>query len=75
MPIVRLEMLAGRSPEVKAALAAELTELVSRRLGTDPAHVYVMFNDVSHGDWAVAGRLFETPHSLDVAALLKGAEP
>lgn len=61
MPIVRVELLAGRPPEVKQALAAELTTVVARHLGNDPAHVYVMFHDVAHGDWAVAGRVFDTP--------------
>ena len=54
MPIVRIELLAGRSPEVKQNLAAELTDVVARHLGNDPAHVYVMFQDVAHGDWANA---------------------
>ncbi len=61
MPIVRIEMLAGRTPLVKQALAAELTALVARHLGSDLAHIYVMFDDVAHCDWAVAGRVFDTP--------------
>ena len=61
MPIVRVEMLAGRSPAIKQALAAELTAVVARHLGNDPAHIYVMFNDVAHRDWAVAGRVFDSP--------------
>jgi 4-oxalocrotonate tautomerase len=72
MPIVRVEMLAGRSPEIKAALAAELTEVVARRLGNDPAHIYVMFSDVAHRDWAVAGRVFDTPSSTADKAVPKG---
>ena len=63
MPIVRVELLAGRPPEVKQALAAELTAVVARHLGNDPAHVYVIFEDVAHHDWAVAGRVFDTPAS------------
>ena len=61
MPIVRVEMLAGRPSEIKQALAAELTAVVARHLGNDPAHIYVMFSDVAHGDWAVAGRVFDNP--------------
>ncbi len=64
MPIVRIELLAGRSPEVKRALAAELTAVVARHLGNDPAHIYVMFQDVAHGDWAVAGRVFDAPSKV-----------
>lgn len=61
MPIVRIDLLAGRSPAVKQGLAIELTALVARHLGTDPAHIYVMFNDVAHQDWAVGGRVFDIP--------------
>lgn len=61
MPIVRIEMLAGRSAELKQQLAAELTALVARRCGSDPAHVWVIFEDVQHHDWAVAGRVFAAP--------------
>ena len=58
MPIVRIEMLAGRSADIKQRLAAELTDVVARHCGSDPAHIYVIFNDVRHEDWAVAGRTF-----------------
>ena len=61
MPIVRVELLAGRPPEVKQALAAELTAVVARHLGSAPAHIYVMFDDIAHHDWAVAGRVFDNP--------------
>lgn len=60
MPIIRVEMLAGRPQEVKQKMAEELTEVVTRNLGADPSHVYVMFADVAHEDWAVAGRFFPT---------------
>jgi 4-oxalocrotonate tautomerase len=65
MPIVRVEMLEGRSAEVKQQLAAEITDSVVRRAGVDPAHVYVMFTDVARSDWAVSGKLFaqSPPHA------------
>lgn len=61
MPIVRVEMLAGRSPELKQRLATEMTALVARLCHSDPAHIYVIFNDVQPHDWAVAGRVFASP--------------
>ena len=61
MPIVRIEMLAGRSPELKQQLALEMTQTMARVCQCDPAHVYVMFHDVQHQDWAVAGQLFDAP--------------
>lgn len=61
MPIARVEMLAGRSAELKQQLATEMTALVARLCQSDPAHIYVIFNDVQHHDWAVAGRVFAPP--------------
>jgi len=61
MPIIRVELLAGRPPEVKQALAAELTAVAARHLGSAPEHIYVMFDDIAHHDWAVAGQMFDTP--------------
>jgi 4-oxalocrotonate tautomerase len=71
MPIVRIELLAGRSPQIKQALAAELTAAVARHLGNDPAHVYVIFDDVAHHDWAVAGQVFDTPKPGAVGTALQ----
>jgi 4-oxalocrotonate tautomerase len=61
MPIVRIEMLAGRGPEIKQQLAQEMTQTMARVCQCDAAHVYVMFHDVEHQDWAVAGELFAAP--------------
>ncbi len=54
-------MLAGRGPEIKQQLALEMTQTMARVCQCDPAHVYVMFSDVQHQDWAVAGQLFAAP--------------
>lgn len=61
MPIVRVEMLQGRSQEVKEKIAADITQALVRHAGTAPDHVYVMFADVAHADWAVGGRFFPPP--------------
>jgi 4-oxalocrotonate tautomerase len=68
MPIVRIEMLAGRSPETKQQIAAEMTQTIARLCQVDPAHIYVMFHDVLHQDWAVAGKVFPSPNVSEVAA-------
>ena len=67
MPIVRIEMLAGRSPELKHRLATEVTALVARLCESETSHIYVMFNDVQHHDWAVAGRVFSAPAGAERA--------
>ena len=61
MPIIRVEMLAGRSQEIKQKIAKEMTDVLVRNLGSDPAHIYVMFADVARSDWAVGGKFFDNP--------------
>lgn len=68
MPIVRIEMLAGRSAALKECLAVEITALVARLCHSDPAHIYVMFNDVRPQDWAVAGKVLPAPAVTDPLA-------
>ena len=58
MPTVRIEMLQGRSQEIKQQLANEITEMMCRLLGAQPAHVYVMFDEWAPGNWAMGGRFF-----------------
>jgi 4-oxalocrotonate tautomerase len=57
MPIIRVEMFAGRSREQKRAIAAALTEAFVASGGSTPAGVTVLFTDVEKEDWAVGGVL------------------
>ncbi len=74
MPIVRIEMLAGRSPETKQQIAAEMTQTIARLCQVEPAHIYVMFHDVLHQDWAVAGKVFPGPKSAEAGEPPKAQE-
>ena len=56
MPIVRIELLSGRSPEIKAEVAREITETLDRVAGVKPEATTVVFIDVAPQDWAVAGK-------------------
>ncbi|TAL75674.1 MAG: 4-oxalocrotonate tautomerase family protein [Burkholderiaceae bacterium] len=55
MPVVTVELLAGRSQEAKNEIAKEVTATLAKHALADPEHVYVVFRDVRPGDWAVAG--------------------
>lgn len=57
MPIVRVEMLAGRPVEVKRELAKKLTEETARILGQKPENIFVILEDVSKENWGVGGEL------------------
>ena len=54
MPLIRVELFAGRTPEQKRELAVALTEACVKTLGLKPEAVDVMFFDVQRHDWATA---------------------
>lgn len=56
MPIVRIEMLAGRTPAVKADLVRRVTEAVAGTLDVRPEQVRVLLYEVAPEHWAVGGR-------------------
>jgi 4-oxalocrotonate tautomerase len=61
MPILRVEMFAGRTVEHKRALARELTDATVRALGVPASAVEVLFYDIEKHDWAVGGTLCSEP--------------
>lgn len=58
MPTIRVELLEGRTPEQKRALAEALTEATVRTLGSSPGAVDVLFFDVPRHNWATGGVLW-----------------
>jgi 4-oxalocrotonate tautomerase len=57
MPIIRVEMFAGRTRDQKRALVKELTESFIRTCGSKPEAVQIVLVDVEKEDWGVAGTL------------------
>jgi 4-oxalocrotonate tautomerase len=60
MPIVKIEMLAGRQDEKKHELAREITAAFARVLGSAPKDVTITFIDVMASDWVIAGEPLST---------------
>jgi 4-oxalocrotonate tautomerase len=57
MPIIRVEMVAGRTIEQKRELAEALTRETARIVGSNPSSIMVLIEDVAKEHWAVAGKL------------------
>ena len=57
MPIVKIEMFAGRTHAQKAELAKAITDDVVRIAQTPPEAVIIVFEDVERDNWAEAGKL------------------
>lgn len=58
MPIVRIEMLPGRSLAQKRELARVITDAVCNIAHTTPEDTLVLFSEYSVEDWATDGKLY-----------------
>jgi len=63
MPIVRIELLLGRTPRVKNELIARITDAVVTTLGVDPDQVRVLLYELPPEHWAVGGQTKATQKS------------
>ena len=57
MPIVKVEMYAGRTKEQKAELAKAITDAVVNIARTTADETIVIFTDVERENWAEGGTL------------------
>ncbi len=57
MPIIRVEMFAGRSHEQKQNFARAVTEDFVEFCGGTPQSVQIVFHDVAKENWATGGKL------------------
>jgi len=67
MPIIRLEMLTGRTHAQKAELADVLTRETARIAKCPPSDVQLVITEVARSLWAVGGKLAE-PASTNAEA-------
>ena len=61
MPMIRVELLEGRTVEQKREFAAVVTREAVRVLECSVEAVDVVFVDVKRHDWAIGGRLVSDP--------------
>lgn len=57
MPILQVNMLAGRDLATKRLLVQRLTEVIVTTLHSKPEKVRIILNDMAHDDYAIAGVL------------------
>ena len=55
MPVIQVDMLAGRDSATKAKLIKELTETYCRITGNPPQSVTIIMRDITHDSWGRAG--------------------
>ena len=56
MPIVRIELLKGRTPAIKEELIVRVTDAVVTTLRVDPDQVRVLLFEMPPEHWAVGGQ-------------------
>ena len=61
MPVIRIELSAGRTQEQKQQVATAMTDAMVKFCHCTPESVHVVFADVAPSDWAVAGRFLGGP--------------
>ena len=57
MPIVRVELWTGRTPQQKSELAKAITDAVVKIAKTSADQTIVLFEDIDKGNWAQNGKL------------------
>ncbi len=55
MPMIHVEMFAGRTPDQKRALVKALTEAFVSTAGSTPESVQIVLREVEKSEWATAG--------------------
>ncbi len=60
MPVVTIDLLTGREPAKKEALAGRITQAFQDVLGTKPENLNIIFNEVTRDSWAVNGKLLSS---------------
>ncbi|MDR1885715.1 MAG: tautomerase family protein [Synergistaceae bacterium] len=55
MPIIQVNLLKGRSADVKRAFAADVTRAACTHLNVKPSQVRIIFHEISPEDWIVSG--------------------
>jgi 4-oxalocrotonate tautomerase len=57
MPIIRVDMLTGRTLEQKRELARVLTEEAARVIKCEPSHIQIIIAETATENWATLGKL------------------
>ena len=58
MPIIRVDMLKGRSKEQKRELVKELTSAFNKACGSNPVGIDVILTEIEKENWSIGGTLF-----------------
>jgi 4-oxalocrotonate tautomerase len=55
MPLVKIDMWAGRTPEQKEKMIKKVTEAICESVGCPKESVWVVIEDVPKENWGISG--------------------
>lgn len=56
MPLVRIEIIRGKSAEYKKALIESITAKLGERLGLAPTDVFIVMHEPPDANWGMGGK-------------------
>ena len=68
MPIIQVEMKAGRSAERKAELVKKLTAAAVAALDVQPAQVRVLLREYAPGDYTIGSEVMTAGEATELSA-------
>ena len=57
MPVIRISLWKGRTPEQKKALSKAFTDSMTDILKVRPESVQIIFDEVDRENWAIGGKI------------------
>lgn len=57
MPLVKIDLIAGRSREQLRQMCADVTEAISKNTGAPKEHIHIVLNEMAPEHYAVGGVL------------------
>jgi 4-oxalocrotonate tautomerase len=71
MPFINVKLTPGATPEQKATIVKELTEVLVRVLGKNPASTHVVIEEVEPENWGIGGETVADLRARGAAGISK----
>jgi 4-oxalocrotonate tautomerase len=61
MPVVKIEMLAGKTKDQKKKMIEGITKAITEATGVEPEKVWLIISEIQHENWGSGGKQKEPP--------------
>ncbi|MFH0860738.1 MAG: 2-hydroxymuconate tautomerase [Candidatus Altiarchaeota archaeon] len=56
MPVVKIEILSGKTKEQKKKMIEGITKAINEATGVEPEKIWIIINEISHENWGSNGK-------------------